>query len=227
MRIQIAVVILFLLSACASPDLEDDLLPSEASETLAAARAGSPKAMEAIGEFFHYGNAGVVPNLPLAFQWYQAAAEAGLSSSQTYVGMFYADGIGGVNQDCGESIKWFLRASENGDESGASLNNAAWMLSTCTDPKYRDGHRAIELSQRAIKIGGRLSAFVGTLAVAHAEIGDFHQAVALQKESIWQLQFEQPSKKDYARAEVLLESYSGNKPWRGVLFVNPESFGMQ
>ncbi len=59
-------------------------------------------------------------------------------------------------------------------------NNAAWILSTATDQNQRDGKLALELATRACALtGNRRHNFVGTLAAAHAEAGDFDEAARL------------------------------------------------
>lgn len=214
-----------LLSACNTTPPGTELVPAQAAEVLAAAKAGSPQAMEAIGELFHYGDPGVQRNLSLAFKWYESAAKAGLASAQDYVGLFYAGGIGGVQEDCGRSIEWFVRAAAGGYVE--SKNNAAWMLATCPDSKHRDGKRAVQLANEAIQQLGRLAGYVGTLAAAHAEVGDFIRAMEYQEESIWLMQREAATPTRVSEAQVRLESFRSRKPWRGASYVDAEAYRPQ
>jgi tetratricopeptide (TPR) repeat protein len=59
-----------------------------------------------------------------------------------------------------------------------ALNDLAWMLATDPDPQIRDGARAVELAQRAIRLTeSRSPQFFGILAAAYAETGRFDDAV--------------------------------------------------
>ena len=58
------------------------------------------------------------------------------------------------------------------------LNNLAWVLATCPNPQVRNGPKAVELAQRAERLGGAGNpAVLGTLAAAYAEAGRFPEAV--------------------------------------------------
>ncbi len=57
-------------------------------------------------------------------------------------------------------------------------NNLAWLLAACPDDFLRDGQAAIEHATWACSATGwSVPSFLGTLAAAHAEVGDFDQAV--------------------------------------------------
>lgn len=61
----------------------------------------------------------------------------------------------------------------------------AFILATCEDDAVRDGTRAVQLAQRAESLaGGPTSLVLMALAAAHAEAGDFRQAVRYQKQAI-------------------------------------------
>lgn len=62
----------------------------------------------------------------------------------------------------------------------------AFMLATCEDETVRDGRRAVQLAERAKSLsGGKLTANVlMALAAAHAEAGDFREAVMYQTQVI-------------------------------------------
>jgi Flp pilus assembly protein TadD len=60
----------------------------------------------------------------------------------------------------------------------AALNNLAWSLATTPDPSLRNGPEAVRLAQRACELTtNSQTVFIGTLAVACAEAGDFDQAI--------------------------------------------------
>lgn len=66
-----------------------------------------------------------------------------------------------------------------------SLRVLAWQRATNPDPAARDGARAVELAQKAIKLqGGRTPLLLDVLAAALAESGDFDAAVKTAKEGL-------------------------------------------
>lgn len=59
----------------------------------------------------------------------------------------------------------------------------ARLLASAPDPALRDGARSLELARRASKVMGRFAA-AETLAMAHAELGDFERAVSWQRAAL-------------------------------------------
>lgn len=67
----------------------------------------------------------------------------------------------------------------------ALLNFLAWALATSPDAQVRDGERALALARRLVEeSGGADPAYLDTLAAAHAEVGDFENAVRLARDAI-------------------------------------------
>jgi cytochrome c-type biogenesis protein CcmH/NrfG len=65
------------------------------------------------------------------------------------------------------------------------LNNLAWVLATCPNPQVRNGPKAVELAQRAERLGGAGNpAVLGTLAAAYAEAGRFPEAVRTARHAL-------------------------------------------
>lgn len=213
------------LSACQSTPPGLDRLPPQAAELVASAAKGNAEAMEGVGEVFHYGGPGIERDLATALLWYQAAADRGLASAQDYVGMFHAGGLGGVKESCEAAIHWFLRAADGGHVE--SKNNAAWMLATCPDARFRDGKKAVMLATATIAALGRKAGYVGTLAAAHAELGDFPRAVALQEESLQLMAYENASSQQTQEAIARLKTFRDGKPWRGASYVDPDAYKPQ
>ena len=59
------------------------------------------------------------------------------------------------------------------------LNNYAWLLASCPEAVLRDGHQAVQFATRACELTGyNKPLFIGTLAAAQAETGDFQTAIA-------------------------------------------------
>jgi tetratricopeptide (TPR) repeat protein len=66
-----------------------------------------------------------------------------------------------------------------------ALNNLAWVLATCPDPKVRNGARAVELAQNADQLSGAKEPHVlQTLAAAYAEAGRFPEAIATAQRAL-------------------------------------------
>jgi tetratricopeptide (TPR) repeat protein len=62
-------------------------------------------------------------------------------------------------------------------ENVVLLNRAAWILATAADEETRNGPRAIDLAQRAVRLTGHKDATsLDTLAAAQAEVGRFDDA---------------------------------------------------
>ena len=58
------------------------------------------------------------------------------------------------------------------------VNRLAWVLATCPETSIRNGIEAVRLAQQATQMSqGSEPAFLGTLAAAFGETGDFGQAV--------------------------------------------------
>ncbi len=62
-----------------------------------------------------------------------------------------------------------------------SYKNLAWLMATCPDPAYRDGAQALRHCRKALELaGGKMVEWFTVLAAAHAEAGDFQEAVRWQ-----------------------------------------------
>lgn len=77
------------------------------------AEMGNPEAMCFLGEWYKYGEKGLVADPYEAFKWWQKAAERGYYQAQYMIGDCYDFGKG-VAEDKKEAVKWFKRsASKN------------------------------------------------------------------------------------------------------------------
>ena len=66
-----------------------------------------------------------------------------------------------------------------------ALNDFAWILATCSDKSYRNGLRAVEFAEKAVKVTrSRSPEILDTLAAAYAEAGRFDDAVRTQEKWI-------------------------------------------
>jgi tetratricopeptide (TPR) repeat protein len=94
------------------------------------------------------------------------------------------------------------------------LNNLAWLLATNPDPNVRDGAQAVKLASRAAELTGqRHPGALDTLAAAHAEAGQFKEAVAAVEQGLKLAE----AARDTGLADQLRarrELYRAGRPWR-------------
>jgi tetratricopeptide (TPR) repeat protein len=70
-------------------------------------------------------------------------------------------------------------------DNGNAMSNLAWVFATSPDQFLRDGPRAIELAQQALRLsGGRIPILFRTLAAAYAESGRFTEAIQTAQQGI-------------------------------------------
>jgi tetratricopeptide (TPR) repeat protein len=90
------------------------------------------------------------------------------------------------------------------------LKNLAWLLATCPDPAYRDGLKAVSHARLALELAGdKPIEWYAILAAAHAEAGDFAEAIRRQSHCI-----EHSPKEARADLEVRLALYKAGLPFR-------------
>ncbi|MHB0937592.1 MAG: tetratricopeptide repeat protein [Armatimonadota bacterium] len=83
-----------------------------------------------------------------------------------------------------DAIKDFEKCAELQSHPGA-YNNLAWMYATVPDPAIADGKKAVEHALIACQQDGWMeSAFIDTLAAAHARNGHFAEAMKYQEQAI-------------------------------------------
>jgi tetratricopeptide (TPR) repeat protein len=84
-----------------------------------------------------------------------------------------------------EAVPFYRTALQAWPDSVEALNNLAWTLATSADPATRNGAEAVKLATRACELTQqREPLFLGTLAAAHAEAGEFTPAVAAAEQAI-------------------------------------------
>ena len=77
-----------------------------------------------------------------------------------------------------EAIEQWREALATQPENGNAESNLAWVFATCPDDSIRDGTRAADLGERALRIsGGKIAMIYKVLAAAYAENGRFADAV--------------------------------------------------
>lgn len=106
----------------------------------------------------------------------------------------------------------YTKALETDPNLVMSYNNLAWLLATCPDRKYRNGAKALEAAQKAVKVKTDASS-LDTLAAAHAETGNFGDAVKIMERIISYLK-EQKETEHLSVFTEHLNAYKAGKPWR-------------
>ena len=104
-----------------------------------------------------------------------------------------------------------LALEKNPDNTNA-MNQKAWMLAVCPDPRYRDGKKALELARKAINIKTTPN-YLDTLAAVYAENGRYKEAATVQRKVIALLTQEER----LSQLEIYLErlkKYEAGAPWR-------------
>jgi hypothetical protein len=159
-----------------------------------------------------YANGNGVPkDTTEAVKWYRKAAEQGLASVQNGLGYMYENG-NGVPKDTTEAVKWYRKAAEQGE--AYAQNGLAWALATSPDGAIRNGKEAVQWATKACESAKWTNIFnIGTLAAAHAEAGDFGDAVKYAKMAIKNAD---PAKDaDFIKgAEDRLKLYKDRQPYR-------------
>ncbi len=94
------------------------------------------------------------------------------------------------------------------------LTRLAWLRATCADEEVRDGASAVELASRACAITDNedLSA-LDALAAAHAEVGEFEQAVETLERAIRRAR-KQGNSQALERLRSRLALYEARQPYR-------------
>jgi Flp pilus assembly protein TadD len=85
-----------------------------------------------------------------------------------------------------QAIATYNQAIETNPEDVDAFVALAWLLATHRDEHLRDGKRAVKLAHRAQSLASSPShpALTETLAAAHAEAGEFEEAVYWRTQSL-------------------------------------------
>jgi tetratricopeptide (TPR) repeat protein len=115
-------------------------------------------------------------------------------------------------KDYARAVSDYEQALRLDAEDDDALNSLAWVLATCPNDGVRNGPRAVELATKACKGTDWDNAdFLDTLAAAHAEAGNFNDAVRWETKA---LEVGFAEKKDKKDAEARLKLYEAGKPYR-------------
>jgi tetratricopeptide (TPR) repeat protein len=98
-------------------------------------------------------------------------------------------------------------------ELASAHNNLAWLLATCPVDSLRNGEVALEHATWACQATGWATPnFLGTLAAAHAEAGNFSEAVHWQQRALADRRYRQTYGEEGVRERLRL--YEQGLPYR-------------
>src|SRR5690606_19068411 len=90
-----------------------------------------------------------------------------------------------------------------------ALNNLAWILATCPVDELRDGQEALFYARAAcVQTDWEEANFLDTLAAAHAEVGNFAEAIRLVQQAM------ECADEDSAPLLEHLRAFEQNQPLR-------------
>ena len=111
------------------------------------------------------------------------------------------------------ALAQYQKATSIAPDYPRAINDLAWLLAVCPHNDVRNGARALQLVEPACTASGyRDPILLTTLAAAHAEVGDFSQAVAIAAKAL-----RQTNPQDQALTQRIrqnLQGYRQGKPCR-------------
>lgn len=181
-----------------------------------AARAGDAYGQTQLAWHYQEG-AYLRKDLGQAAYWYERAASQGDLWAKVLLAqlLLTADPVTAADE---RARGWELLESAAASGQAVGLNALAWWLATSSIANERDGDRAINLAQSALKLE-RTASYMDTLAAALAERGDFEEARLTLSEAIALAEHTEPNELRFdpellADLKTRLANYQANQPWR-------------
>ena len=152
-----------------------------------------------------------------AIRFLTRAIDSGELSSDQLMALYTLRGISWKSTgEYAKALADFDKAIELDSQCVPAYNELAWIMATCPDGQYRNGKRAVELAETALKLpkgGLGVETLLDTLAAAYAEEGRFQDAIETQERAIKLLNQKGATKEREAMMKHL-SSYQAGKPWR-------------
>ena len=113
-----------------------------------------------------------------------------------------------------EAIAEYRQAIKLEPDAPAALNNLAWILATSPAANLRDGPEAVRLAEKACRLTSwKQTVFVGTLAAAYAQAGNFDKAIATSQKAC-ELAASRGETNLFERNQELLRQFKNHQPYR-------------
>jgi serine/threonine-protein kinase len=120
----------------------------------------------------------------------------------------HAKRYAGRYKDALADYQELLRIDPRSPDANEAL---AWIWATCPERSFRDGDKAVEYAKKACELDKWKSGMlIATLAAAHAETGDFDEAIKWQKKVVEKA----PDDRCKAWAQRRLELFERGLPYR-------------
>ena len=122
-----------------------------------------------------------------------------------------------------EAIEQWQEALTTEPENGNAMSNLAWVFAASPDDSVRDGARAVELAEKALRIsGGKIPMIFRTVAAAYAENGRFGEAIETAQRGV-ALANSQGNPGLAAELQSNIALYQAGKPLRDPSLTNGSS----
>jgi tetratricopeptide (TPR) repeat protein len=125
--------------------------------------------------------------------------------------------------DVEEGVEEWQKVLSVDPENGNALSNLAWVFATSPDQSIRNGAKAVQLAEQAVRISGsRIAILFRTLAAAYAEDGRFSEAIQTAQRGI-ELATSQGNSGLAAELQANIALYQEQQPLRDQSLTNASS----